>query len=131
MTELPTDDQAAPATTGILLGPNEGERVTRGVRYHRILAEVPELEAIELRFGPEFEGVEPHTHPDHVDSFYVLEGEVEFTVGDETFRVGPGTYVAAPIGVVHGFRPVGEGELRMLNVHAPNTGFAQRLRPRG
>jgi mannose-6-phosphate isomerase-like protein (cupin superfamily) len=36
--------------------------------------------------------------------------------------------VAAPIGVVHGFRPVGDSELRMLNVHAPNTGFAQRLR---
>jgi mannose-6-phosphate isomerase-like protein (cupin superfamily) len=114
--------------TGILLGPSEGERVPRGSRYHRVLAEVPELEAIELRFGPDFEGVEPHTHPDHVDSFYVLEGEVEFTVGDDTFRVGPGTYVAAPIGVVHGFRPVGGGELRMLNVHAPNTGFAQRLR---
>lgn len=113
---------------GIILGPGEGERVPRGARYHRVLAEVPELEAIELRFGPEFEGVEPHTHPDHVDSFYVLEGEVEFTVGEETFKVGPGTYVAAPVGVVHGFRPIGERELRMLNVHAPNTGFVKRLR---
>jgi mannose-6-phosphate isomerase-like protein (cupin superfamily) len=121
-------DDSLAGTSGILVGPNDGERVPRGARYHRILAEVPELEAIELRFGPEFEGVEPHTHPDHVDSFYVLEGEAEFTVGDDTFRVGPGTYVAAPIGVVHGFRPVGDGELRMINVHAPNTGFAQRLR---
>jgi quercetin dioxygenase-like cupin family protein len=113
---------------GILLGPDDGERVARGRRYHRVLAELPELEVIELRFGPEFEGVEPHTHPDHVDSFYVLEGEAEFTVGDDVFRVGPGTWVAAPIGVVHGFRVAGDGELRMLNVHGPNTGFAQRLR---
>ena len=105
-----------------------GEKVPRGGLYHRILAELPELEAIELRFAPDFEGVDPHTHPDHVDSFYVLEGEAEFVVGDEVVRAGPGSYVAAPIGVVHGFRNAGDGELRMLNVHAPNTGFAGRLR---
>jgi quercetin dioxygenase-like cupin family protein len=113
---------------GIAQGPDDGERVARGRRFHRILAELPEMEVIELAFGPEFEGVDPHTHPDHVDSFYVLAGEAEFLVGSETFTAGPGSYVAAPIGVVHGFRVVGEDELRMLNIHAPNTGFAQRLR---
>jgi len=113
---------------GVLVGPEGGEKVARGVRHHRILAELPELEVIELRFGPDFEGVEPHRHSDHVDSFYVLDGEAEFVVEDEVVRVGAGTYVAAPIGVVHGFRNVGERELRMLNVHAPNTGFAGRLR---
>jgi mannose-6-phosphate isomerase-like protein (cupin superfamily) len=82
----------------------------------------------ELRFGVEFEGVEPHSHSDHVDSFYVLEGEAEFVMGNDVLRAGPGTFVAAPIGVVHGFRNAGDGELRMLNVHAPNVGFAQRLR---
>jgi mannose-6-phosphate isomerase-like protein (cupin superfamily) len=83
---------------------------------------------IELCFGPDFEGVEPHTHTDQTDTFYVLEGEAEFTVGSEVFRGGPGTYVAAPIGVVHGFRNPGPGDLKMLNIHAPNTGFAERMR---
>ena len=113
---------------GIAHGPDGGEKVTRAARHHRILAELPEFEVIELRFGPDFEGVDPHTHSDHVDSFFVLDGEAEFTVGDEVFRSGPGSYVAAPIGVVHGFRNAGEAELRMLNIHAPNVGFAQRLR---
>ena len=113
---------------GILAGPDGGEKVSRGPRNHRILAELPELEVVELRFGPEFEGVDPHTHADHVDSFYVLEGEAEFVMGDETVRLGAGSYVAAPIGVVHGFRNVGDHELRMLNVHTPNTGFVERLR---
>jgi mannose-6-phosphate isomerase-like protein (cupin superfamily) len=36
--------------------------------------------------------------------------------------------VAVPIGVVHGFRNAGDGELRILNIHAPNTGFTSRLR---
>ncbi|HZC29845.1 MAG TPA: cupin domain-containing protein [Gaiellaceae bacterium] len=122
------DTNPPTAATGIVLGPGEGEKVPRGDRSHRILAELPELEAIELHFGPNFEGVDPHSHADHVDSFYVLEGEAEFTIGGDVFRVGPGAYVAAPIGAVHGFRPVGNGDLRMLNVHAPNTGFAVRLR---
>jgi mannose-6-phosphate isomerase-like protein (cupin superfamily) len=113
---------------GIVAGPDGGEKLVRGPRSHRILAELPELEVIELCFGPEFEGVEPHTHADQIDTFYVLEGEAEFTVGDEVFRAGPGTYVAAPIGVVHGFRNAGPGELKLLNVHSPNTGFAERMR---
>ena len=79
-------------------------------------------------FGPDFEGVTPHTLANKVDSYYVLEGEAEFSVEGETFVAGPGSYVSAPIGVSHGFRNAGGGELRLLNVHAPNTGFAQRLR---
>lgn len=90
--------------------------------------ELPELEVVDLSFGPGFEGVDPHAHSDHVDSFYVLEGEAEFTLGDEVVRAGPGSWVSAPVGVTHGFRNAGDGELRLLNVHAPNVGFAQRLR---
>jgi mannose-6-phosphate isomerase-like protein (cupin superfamily) len=117
-----------PASDGIVIQPGDGEQVPRGPRYHRVLVELPELEVVDLRFGPDFEGVPSHNHADHVDSFYVIEGEAVFVVGDEIVRAGPGTYVAAPVGVEHGFRNVGDGELRMLNVHAPNTGFASRLR---
>ena len=100
----------------------------RADRHHRILAELPQFEVVELRFGPDFGGVDAHAHQDFVDSFYVLAGEAEFLVGGETFRAGPGSFVAAPPGVTHGFRNATDGELRMLNVHAPNVGFAQSLR---
>jgi mannose-6-phosphate isomerase-like protein (cupin superfamily) len=112
----------------IAIGPEGGEHTVRGERHHRILGELDEFEVIELRFAPDFEGVDPHSHEDHVDSFYVLAGEAEFLVGDHTFRVGAGSFLAAPVGVAHGFQNVGGTELRMLNVHAPNVGFAERLR---
>ena len=48
-------------------------------------------------------GPEPHTHDDHVDSFYVLEGEAAFVVGGEKLLVGAGSFVAAPPGIVHTF----------------------------
>jgi quercetin dioxygenase-like cupin family protein len=113
----------------IMVSSDEGERLERpdGSTY-RVLAELPELEAIELSFEFGWEGVDPHTHDDHVDSFYVLEGEVEFLVGERTVRGGPGTYVAMPRGVVHGVRNPGPGRIRVLNVHAPRVGFVARLR---
>ena len=73
----------------VALGPEGGEHVARGDRHHRVLAELPEYEVIELRFGPDFEGVNPHIHEDHLDSFYVLAGEAEFVVGEEVVRAGP------------------------------------------
>jgi quercetin dioxygenase-like cupin family protein len=58
----------------------------------------------------------------------VLAGEAEFQVGDDVFRAGPGSFVAAPPGVTHGFRNASDNELRLLNIHAPNVGFAEQLR---
>jgi len=113
---------------GVAHGPEGGEHLLREERHHRVLAELPQVEVVELRFGPDFEGVEPHEHSDHADVFYVLAGEAEFLVGDELFHARPGSFVAAPRGLTHGFRNVGGTELRLLNVHAPNVGFAQRLR---
>lgn len=115
--------------SGIAIEPEGGERLQREEgRGHRILCELPALEVIELHFGPDFEGVDLHTHADHTDSFYVLEGEAEFIIDGEVRRFGPGGFVAAPIGTVHGFRNAGPGDLRLLNVHAPATGFANGLR---
>jgi mannose-6-phosphate isomerase-like protein (cupin superfamily) len=110
------------------LGPEGGEHVPRGELHHRVLAELPEYEVIELRFASDFEGVNLHHHDDHVDSFYVLEGEAEFRVGEDVLRAGPGSFVAAPAGVKHGFWNVGGTELRMVNIHGPNAGFVGRLR---
>ena len=108
--------------------PGEGERIEPS--GHRVLAELPHIEALEISYGPDFEGVDPHTHPDHTDSFYVLGGSVHFQLGDEEIVAGPGSFVAAPPGVGHGFM-TGPAGARMLNVHAPSTGFHERLRAMG
>jgi mannose-6-phosphate isomerase-like protein (cupin superfamily) len=112
----------------IFLGPGEGESVPGKHRDFVVKAEREEFEVIEFACDPEYERVDPHVHPDKVDSFYILEGELEFTIGDETVRVGPGSFVAAPPGVRHGFRNPGPGRARFLNVHAPSDGFIARVR---
>ena len=69
----------------------------------------------------------PHVHDDHIDSFYVLEGELELTIGDAVVRAGPGTFFAAPPGVRHGFAIPGPGRARFLNIHAPGIAFFAAL----
>ena len=104
-----------------------GERI--GPRSHRVIAELPHLEVLELSYGPDFEGVDPHTHPDHTDSFYVLEGEVEFFLDGAWHVSSSGTFVSIPPNVEHGFRPCG-CDFRLLNIHAPHAGFIDSLRAR-
>src|SRR3954453_1793836 len=63
----------------------------------------------------------PHTHGAHTDLFYLLEGMLEFRLGDGTVRVPPGTCVAALPLLVHGFRNPGSQTARFLNLHAPGV----------
>ena len=107
----------------VFLPTGEGERI----RAHRVLGELADVEAIELFFPADFEGVDSHTHADHSDSFYVLEGEVEFLVAGEWRRAGPGAFVSIPRNVEHGFRPAGTA-IRLLNFHTPCVGFIDSLR---
>lgn len=124
----PPADGGHDAADALVLGPAEGELFDRGNRVLVIKADTPQLSAFDLTFGPGWEGVGPHRHADHTDSFFVLEGEVEFIAEESRALAGPGGWVWAPPGAVHGFRNPGAGRIRLLNVHAPETGFAESIR---
>jgi quercetin dioxygenase-like cupin family protein len=73
-------------------------------------------------------GAGPHMHKQHVDSFYVLEGELAVTVaGDET-HARPGDLVHAPPNVVHSFENASDGRVRFLNLHTPGMRFDEYMR---
>jgi quercetin dioxygenase-like cupin family protein len=55
-------------------------------------------------------GPPPHSH-DWDESFYVLNGEIEFNCGGTITRCPAGTLVHVPAGVVHGFRFVVGGQM--------------------
>ncbi len=60
-----------------------------------------------------------HRHADQDKFYFVLEGEGEFVVGDETRTAGEGVTVWAPAGVPHGVTNRGEGRLTLLVGIAP------------
>jgi len=85
------------------------------------------------RFNLAIITIQPHRHgpPGHVheaedDSFYLLEGELVFTVEDDEVVAGPGTFVLVPPGVEHTFENRTDAVARFVNVHAP-AGFDVRL----
>ena len=72
----------------------------------------------------------PHVHHQHTDAFYVLEGELTFTIGSEAETVthSSGGFVAVPPEVPHSFRTAGDRPARWLTIHTPDGGFAAFMR---
>lgn len=109
----------------------DGEPITRsGRRELVILSERPELTVTWSRHSPGEVGTDLHVHREHVDAFYVLEGEVTFRLGPagDPVPLGAGGFVAVPPGVVHAFRNESGADASWLNFHAPDAGFADYLR---
>jgi quercetin dioxygenase-like cupin family protein len=67
-------------------------------------------------------GPPPHTHRREDETFQVLEGEYEWTVGDKTFVATQGTTIFAPRDVPHTYRYVGKTPGRLMCVITP-AGF--------
>ena len=63
----------------------------------------------------------PHIHHREEETFYVLEGEMTFSVGGKTIKATPGTMVCLPRDVVHSF-VIDSEQLRALILLTP-AGF--------
>ena len=64
-------------------------------------------------------GPPPHIHHREDEAFWVLEGELEIRVGEETFTAGAGSFIHLPRGVTHSYQNVGTGLARFLTFLAP------------
>jgi len=60
-----------------------------------------------------------HVHRFQEETFYVLEGECEWQVGDERVRAAPGTYLFIPPGVPHDIANPGDKPARLLMTVSP------------
>ncbi len=116
-----------PASESILLYAGEGERLKGHKRVATIKLARDELALVEFELEPGFEGPKPHIHKQHVDSFYVVEGEAEFRLGKVLLQLRAGSFIAAPPGIVHSFSNPGPGSARLINVHTPSCDFSEYL----
>jgi len=79
-----------------------------GVR-RQVLSEAPELMVVSFRFPTGGEGA-LHSHP-HVQSTFVDSGRFRFTLGEDSFEVGPGDSFVIPSGITHGCVCLEDGRL--------------------
>ena len=112
------------AAEAVVVRPGQGHRVGN-VEFLARTADTPRFTCGIVEMAPGRE-LEQHVHEDEDDSFYILEGELTFLLGEETVAAPPGTFVLVPPGAQHGFRNDGAVPVRMLNVHAP-AGFDRRI----
>jgi len=103
------------------VAPGEGRIVNLGGIQMRVLAAG---EATNGAFTlAEFSGAEgawtvPHIHQEMEESFFVLDGEFTFPVGDQEVQAGAGSYVLMPRSTRHGI-VAGPGGGRLLALMVP------------
>jgi quercetin dioxygenase-like cupin family protein len=67
-------------------------------------------------------GPVPHRHSREDESFYILDGQLEFRIGARGERIiiaAPGSFVFAPRGIPHTFKNVGTTPARALVIISP------------
>ncbi len=118
-----TTTAAAPSSTGLLhrragTGPGfwgPGDRYTFLVTGEESGGAYFVMEA----WVPAGGGPGPHIHTREDETFYVLEGEIEFLLGADLVVAGPGDFVNVPRGVVHRFRNAAAETARVLLTFTP------------
>jgi quercetin dioxygenase-like cupin family protein len=60
-----------------------------------------------------------HVHQRLEETFYVLDGDFEFRVGDETHQATPGATIFVPPGVPHAFANRGAAQSKLLLIMSP------------
>jgi mannose-6-phosphate isomerase-like protein (cupin superfamily) len=111
-----------PAGSGEAIGGAGGDRL-----LVRLATDGPCPVALVEDSSSDREWVPLHSHP-WDELTYVLEGEMEFTVGAETRAGGPGTLISLPRGVAHTLRvPEGTARFLMLTIGAPSVGFLREV----
>jgi mannose-6-phosphate isomerase-like protein (cupin superfamily) len=102
--------------------PVTGERVT----FLETAAETNgERVVIDVTVDPDGFVAAAHVHPYQSERFEIVEGTLEFKLGNETVMAGPGDVVMVEPGTLHRFRNAGESAVRFLTEVRPALGFEQ------
>lgn len=81
-----------------------------------------------LIHGYEIQGLEPppHTHTKEDESFYIMSGEISYTVGNESLNAKKGNWVFLPRNIQHSFKVITK-QAEVL-IHLSPGGFEEYFR---
>jgi len=110
---------------GQVLGPGDGKRIQFATSGFDLVFKAwgkrrsGDHDVAEFLLPPGFRGPGPHVHRKHEELFYVLQGEVEFLVGEQSVLLRPGSLALVAPGNVHDFRNSGSAKARLLFISSP------------
>ncbi|MCP9198671.1 cupin domain-containing protein [Gramella sp. GC03-9] len=73
---------------------------------------------------PNIPGPPPHHHEKYHESFYIMEGEMDFVINGELRKIKKGESVDIPPNTVHTFKNSGDMVCKWVNIHSPK-GFSE------
>lgn len=109
--EQPSDIVAAHGGSSVV----QWKRLATGGMLHS------DIESFEWNRVPAGAVIGEHVHTHTEEIYYIISGEAEMRLGDESRRVGPGDVIITPLGGRHGIANIGDVDLDFLviEVHPP------------
>jgi len=108
--------------TPTLRNPSQGRTFAVVGDVYRFLATGEETDgkyAMWEAIVPPGGGPPPHIHSREEESFYILEGQITFTIDDEQIVATAGTFANMPVGSRHSFKNETDQTARMILSVAP------------
>ncbi len=72
---------------------------------------------------PNIPGPPPHHHEKYHESFYIMDGELDFVINGKLKKIKKGESVDIPPKTLHTFKNSGDKLCKWVNIHSPK-GFA-------
>jgi quercetin dioxygenase-like cupin family protein len=112
----------ANVTQAVMRKPGEGRTVAVVGDVYRFLAtgeDTNGMYALFEAFVSPGGGPPPHVHSREEEGFYVIEGEITFTIGDKRLVACAGMFANMPVGTPHSFKNESGRPAKMLISVAP------------
>ena len=120
-------DGGLPAREAIVSTGAAGERLETENRLCWVRCALPDLCVVEWHLRGRHRDLSFHRRDCRVDSFFVIEGELEAMLAGTRQTVGPGTLISVSRSVQPMLDPFRGECVRMLSLHTPDCGFADYL----
>ena len=112
-------------TNGVFRQSGDGRPFTVGPSRVEVKVEGAETDGrfsiIQWEFPPGAPAPPQHIHHDASETFYVLEGELEFPLGERIVKAGPGAALHIPAGTAHTISNPGTVVARALEIFCPGS----------
>jgi quercetin dioxygenase-like cupin family protein len=109
-------------TRAVIKQPSEGRAIAVVGDVYRFLATGEDTNgkyALWEAIVPPGGGPPPHVHSREEEGFYILEGEITFTIGKNRLVAGAGMFANMPVGTPHSFKNESSKAAKMLISVAP------------
>jgi mannose-6-phosphate isomerase-like protein (cupin superfamily) len=107
----------------VALGPGKGRRFTIGPDHVLVKGATQHagegFAVVEYHGASNNPGPPPHVHRTFEECWFILDGEVDFTMNGNVVRARAGSFFLVPRGTSHTFQVVGPSSARWVGIFSP------------